>query len=201
MPKIVDKDSKRKEIARIAMGLFALNGFEKTSIREITSRIGMGKGTFYDYFKDKEDILNEITQLIFEEMAGTLIEKIGHVEDPISLLTGLLKEAVKMDDDSEQLMLTYYDIWRRGFSQKHESKYIEIVQKHINNSRLTIAAIIETAKAQGKVRADIDSSMMATMLFALFDGLCFHFMSWKSKMDVDTMSQSFFDALMNGMKP
>jgi len=201
MPKIVDKESKRKEIARIAMELFAHNGYEKTSIREITSQAGMGKGTFYDYFKDKEDILNEIVNLVFKDLAGNLIGKIVHVKDPITQLTVLLKEAVKMSEPFEQLMLTYMDIWRRAVSQKHETEYIRIFQKHLKDSKEAIATIIEAAKAQEKIRADIDSSMIATVLLALFDGFFIHFMTWKSNMDVDTIIQSFIDALMNGMKP
>ena len=200
MPKIVDKESKRKKIARIAMELFAHNGYEKTSIREITSQAGMGKGTFYDYFKDKEDILNEIVNLLFDELAGILVGKISNVEEPITQLKMLLKEAVIMSGDSDQLVLSYMDIWRRAVIQKHESEYINVFQKNLEDSKKAIAAIIEAAKAEGKIRADIDSSMIATVLLALIDGLCIHFMTSKSGMDVDTIIQSFFDALMNGMK-
>ena len=39
-----------------AYDLFISEGFHKTTIAMITKRAGLGKGTFYLYFKDKEDI-------------------------------------------------------------------------------------------------------------------------------------------------
>jgi AcrR family transcriptional regulator len=200
MPKIVDKASRRKEIAYIAMRLFAHRGYEKTSIREITSEAGMGKGTFYDYFKDKEDILNEIVHLLFAEWTGILVEKLTNIKDPIAQLSVLLKEGAKLGDRFEQLMITYIDIWRRSVSQKEGGEFIKSFQYFLLNSKKAIADIIEKAKVQGKIRKDIDSSVIATVLLALIDGFCLHHMILRPNMDVDTISDSFFNTLMNGMK-
>ena len=43
-----------------AYELFISEGFHKTTIAMITKRAGLGKGTFYLYFKDKEDIRDSI---------------------------------------------------------------------------------------------------------------------------------------------
>ena len=43
-----------------AYDLFISEGFHKTTIAMITKRAGLGKGTFYLYFKDKEDIRDSI---------------------------------------------------------------------------------------------------------------------------------------------
>ena len=77
MPKIVDKNKKRSEIARVAMRLFARKGFENTPIRKITAQADIGKGSFYDYFADKEDILNEIVQLMFADWTEWVASKIS----------------------------------------------------------------------------------------------------------------------------
>ena len=43
-----------------AYELFITEGFHKTTIAMITRRAGLGKGTFYLYFKDKEDIRDAV---------------------------------------------------------------------------------------------------------------------------------------------
>ena len=92
MPKIVDKPLKRKKIAKLAMELFARDGFENTPIRKITAHAGIGKGTFYDYFTDKDDILHEIVQIMFEDWTEFMIQKIRNTDNPLDQLFTLLKE-------------------------------------------------------------------------------------------------------------
>ena len=114
MPKIVDKPLRRSEIARKAMGLFAKNGFESTPIRQITAHAGIGKGTFYDYFVDKEDILYEIVELMFSDWTEFIIAKIGHMDDPLNQLVTLVKEGSSLGDTFEQMMII---TWIYGESQ------------------------------------------------------------------------------------
>ena len=40
--------------------LFTTSGFNKTSISDISKNAGVGKGTFYLYFRDKYDIRNKL---------------------------------------------------------------------------------------------------------------------------------------------
>ena len=52
--------TKKEQILQAALTLFAENGYPETHIRDIAESCGMGKSTFYDYFKSKEDLLLEV---------------------------------------------------------------------------------------------------------------------------------------------
>jgi AcrR family transcriptional regulator len=55
---------RKKQIMDRAIALFSKNGFENTKLSDITDSLGLGKGTFYLYFKSKKDLLIEcISQL------------------------------------------------------------------------------------------------------------------------------------------
>ena len=55
---------RKRQIMDRAIALFSKNGFEKTKLSDITDSLGLGKGTFYLYFKSKKDLLIEcISQL------------------------------------------------------------------------------------------------------------------------------------------
>ncbi|NJE13628.1 TetR/AcrR family transcriptional regulator [Thermococcus sp. LS2] len=47
----------REKILKAARELFAEKGYDKTTVDEIVERAGVAKGTFYNYFKSKEELI------------------------------------------------------------------------------------------------------------------------------------------------
>jgi len=199
MPKIVDKVAKRIEIARIAMALFAKKGFENTSIREITKAAGMGKGTFYDYFSNKEEILKEIVHIMFTDWTEAIVAKLGDIDDPLQQLATLLKEGAKLGDSFEQLMILYMDIWQRSVSKKGSKEFITQFQSFLSESKASVVGIIESAKERKLIHKGVDSEVIAISLIALIDGLCLHYMILKPNFNIDHVCDSFFKTLQKGM--
>lgn len=66
---------KREMIIEQASTLFAKNGFEATSVQEITDACGISKGSFYLSFKSKESLLFAI----FEYFSKKLLEQVEGV--------------------------------------------------------------------------------------------------------------------------
>ena len=54
------KKSKENSLLNTAFEFFTTKGFSKTSITDIAGKAGVGKGTFYLYFKDKYDIRRKL---------------------------------------------------------------------------------------------------------------------------------------------
>ena len=54
------KKNKESSLLNTAFEFFTTKGFSKTSITDIAQKAGVGKGTFYLYFKDKYDIRNRL---------------------------------------------------------------------------------------------------------------------------------------------
>lgn len=55
----------RARIQRIALEMFAEQGYERTSLREIAERLGVTKAALYYHFKSKEDIVHSFTEDYF----------------------------------------------------------------------------------------------------------------------------------------
>src|SRR5215510_7077190 len=62
----------RERIQAIALELFAEQGYEKTSLREIAERLGVTKAALYYHFKSKEDIVHSFTDDYFTEIDALL---------------------------------------------------------------------------------------------------------------------------------
>src|SRR5580692_9256145 len=55
----------RAQAQKVALDLFAEQGYEKTSLREIAERLGVTKAALYYHFKSKEDIVHSFTDDYF----------------------------------------------------------------------------------------------------------------------------------------
>jgi AcrR family transcriptional regulator len=51
----------RARVQKVALELFAEQGYEKTSLREIAERLGVTKAALYYHFRSKEDIVHSFT--------------------------------------------------------------------------------------------------------------------------------------------
>lgn len=67
MSKLIKKQEKRKQIAKSTCNLFIQKGFVNISISEIAKVAGIGKGTIYEYFENKEDIVFELMSCLQDD--------------------------------------------------------------------------------------------------------------------------------------
>jgi AcrR family transcriptional regulator len=58
----------RQRIQSVALELFAEQGYDKTSLREIAERLGVTKAALYYHFKSKEDIVNSLVEDFYAEI-------------------------------------------------------------------------------------------------------------------------------------
>ena len=97
MPKtITSENSKRNDILSAALALFLENGYEKTSVRMISQKVGCEVGLVYYYFKTKEDVFENALSAYFtqiEEELKALVEKsTNSAESTLSLFADHIEE-------------------------------------------------------------------------------------------------------------
>ena len=72
------KGEKRKqELLKIAYDMFLSRGYENTSVDEIIAEAQIAKGTFYYYFPSKEQLLEDVIDMMIESEAETVRQIIG----------------------------------------------------------------------------------------------------------------------------
>lgn len=81
----------RRRLMRAGLALFAEQGVDLTPVAAITERADLGKGTFYRHFKDKQELLNDLTREALSELVERLRESCGAAGDLRSLMGAMLK--------------------------------------------------------------------------------------------------------------
>jgi AcrR family transcriptional regulator len=65
-------ERRRTQIIEAAYEVFAIKGYSATGIADIAERLGIGHGTFYRYFKNKRDILDQVVDYVVERIMRAL---------------------------------------------------------------------------------------------------------------------------------
>lgn len=88
LKKIVKKPSERRfEIVKTARDLFLTKDYDKTTMQDFMSHLGIAKGTIYHYFKSKDELLEAVIEdmvnqhvaemdILIQETAGNALVKI-----------------------------------------------------------------------------------------------------------------------------
>ncbi len=97
------KEEKRNRLLDAANTLFIEKGVSSTTIADICNMANIAKGTFYLYYKDKEDILRALTKrisLAILKMSYETVKNVqGSFEDKIVLMANYLLDLYKNDPD------------------------------------------------------------------------------------------------------
>ena len=78
MPRKVDKEAKKDKILKAAMKVFAKNGIFETKMEMVAQKAGIAKGTIYEYFKSKD----ELVQMVFNHL---LVQMNTHVKQSMAM--------------------------------------------------------------------------------------------------------------------
>jgi TetR/AcrR family transcriptional regulator, transcriptional repressor of bet genes len=95
MPKIVDHDKRRDEIALVACRVVAQVGFDQATIVRIAREAGYTTGMVAHYFDTKQDIIIAALRLILRRIEERLSPQEGVAEPE---LLALLTEALPVDE-------------------------------------------------------------------------------------------------------
>ena len=77
MPKVVDYEQKKQEIAHKALYVFAYEGYHRTTMAQIAAMCHIGRSTIYEYFRNKDEIFTytlnqcfDAVELDFQDVSG-----------------------------------------------------------------------------------------------------------------------------------
>lgn len=178
-PKKVDKQARRIQIYEAAINLFAKQGVTSTTIQDIANQAGIGKGTVYEYFTSKDELLSDIFRFIMED-AQDSIEKAWKKEDNaldrlVVFFDSLLGYFESIPENFTQILLLF---WAEGVIQRPgESKepYLEGFDfKEIYLEYLDfLIETINNGQEAGIFRKDFDAGKLASSLIGSVDGVMF----------------------------
>ncbi len=158
------REIKRQAILATAYRLFRAQGFDRTSIGEITVSVGGSKATIYSHFSSKEELFVECMLSALEDyMSGTLKHLDAAQTDARLALLNFGTSVLSFICSPEQL-----EVRRLIIAEAARSGTGKLFFDKITALRAQVSAFLASCMASGKLRRD-DPDLAAEQLGAMLE--------------------------------
>lgn len=168
-----EKEKIKENIMNTAIELFHNNGTKSLSISELTKRVGIAQGSFYNFWKDKDSLIIDLAAYRSGQKLKALEENFSNsVKDPVGFLTDViykysldLMQKIKAQPVYEEA----FKILKTKKSDEMnqiEKLYGEFLKKLVNYWKDN--SVVKTADECGLANAFIGSFLLCTDYY-LFD--------------------------------
>jgi AcrR family transcriptional regulator len=144
----VKTDARRKAITGTAWEVFRENGFERTTMSEISDRVGGSKATLYSYFKSKEELFAAALQQAMAARSDEAFERLAGAGEFRERLIGFGCAYVEARLTPDMLSVERAMMTEADRSDLGEVLRVQFIVPHWRR----LAAMLEQEMAAGRLR-------------------------------------------------
>ena len=166
----IEKTATRTKLLQTGLRLFSENGYNGTGIKKIVDEVGVPKGSFYNYFKSKEDFTVEIIQF-YSDGLSTLWD--GFIASAPSEPLDALRHCFEM-------IISHHEQSRVrsgcliGNLAAEISEASEICREKMHhatiNWKIRVSDYIRQGQAVGSIRNDISTEELTDFIWNAWEG-------------------------------
>lgn len=172
MPKIVDYDARRKDIADKTVSVLVRDGFRELKLGKVASLCGIGRTTIYQYFRNVGQIIDYALADVFKRLDAEIVSALA---DSSLAPTGKLLRVMEFLErvailDKERMVLVLDFL----LHPKREVPGVEFdVQEHVRALRVGLERVLQAGVDAGELRP-MDAKSMAFTLFSFVEAATIH---------------------------
>jgi AcrR family transcriptional regulator len=152
-------------ILQAAGELFALYGYDKTTVDEIAQKAGVAKGTIYLHWESKDSLMAAVITRAIMRYVNTAIAYIK--DDPLGGTVGGFVRGVMLSMRENALMRALFKTDRRVFGKFLQRHTFSLMEQRYDIFREAITRLREI----GIVRAEADPELMAYIINCMSYGV------------------------------
>jgi AcrR family transcriptional regulator len=181
----------RNRIYDTALELFARQGYDKTTVDEITEAADVARGTFFNHFQRKEDLIaywgESRRELLHRELAAEALTP-GKESTRHALLRcmSILARISLRDADQTKALLT---AWVKAGFPLHEQPYMGE----------TFAEFVEAGQRRGEVAPGVDARLVGFVLRDVYLGALFRWARSEADVDLEAELRTVCETVLDGV--
>ena len=165
------KGDKRPRLVDAACAVFAEKGYASTRVADIAERAGVGKGTVYEYFSSKEELLFAVFELINAEISLRMDAALAAGGSAEEQLHNLLRLGAEVITEQVEMQPVILDFWAAARGKDFEETYRRAVVASYTHFRNLFANFIRDGQKRGEFKPSVDAEALAATVVATVDGL------------------------------
>lgn len=178
------RDIKKDFLLEAGLQVMALRGYNGTSIKDIVEAAHVPKGSFYTYFKSKEDFalaaLEKVTSQRLHRSQALLCDK---TLPPLVRLARFFQDSPG-NCDNDFKGGCFIGNMCQEMSESNEVIRLK-VRQILRNSTKAIEDIIEEARLNGSMKSPLPAPVLAEFLFNAWEGTLMRMKASKSREPLD----------------
>jgi AcrR family transcriptional regulator len=175
--------------------LFWQNGYAATSVRELSTQLGIQKASLYHHIDSKEGLLYEVCIVSLGDIEARARIALDTEVDPLSRLRALILahvNSISQEREMHATMLTEL----RSLSPKHK---VEVIRRR-DAYEIMIKSVLESCQDAGSIRVDIPARLLARCLLNLLNWSIFWF-DPAGKMSTHELAEVLVSVFLQGALP
>ena len=199
MPKVSEDYllERKDQILEAAAHCFAQEGFHATSMADIIKATGLSAGSFYRYYKSKDELIGAIIDRYLASILTDFQNASQTSADPAKAVVFAIKLISKrVDEGAEPFARLLPQVW----SEAMRNETIRQRGKKVYASLLEhFSSIIRRAQEQGNLRDDLDPDGTSRVMLGLVQG----FILQRMLLGEDARAEAYADTvrlLLSGEK-
>jgi AcrR family transcriptional regulator len=168
MPKVVDHEQRREELAAAVWRLASREGLDAVTIRGVAAEAGWSTGALHHYFAEKEELL----LFAFQTVAGRLGRRVEEARaaggGPLEQARELLAIGLPLDEERRDETRVWFAFLGLALTRPALARAQRLAYQAW---RRLVADALRDAQEQGDVDAGVDVEREAAGLVALVDGI------------------------------
>jgi DNA-binding transcriptional regulator YbjK len=171
MPRTVDHDARRADLAAAVWRLVAHGGVEAVSLRSVAAEAGVSMGRVQYYFPTKDDLLLHGLQEAHRRMESRITARLAEQDDHVGergMLLAVLDELLgEHPETRDAIRIHTFFAARAG----QDERLAAVLTDGDQELEALAVSVIARAKSDGRVGPDVDPELDGRALWALARGL------------------------------
>lgn len=167
VPKIVDHDERRLELAEATWRIIARLGIESATMREIALEAGFANGALKPYFASKDVLL----QFAFRHVFNQTNRRIAHAtrdKEGLSALRAFCIEVLPLDEERVNEARIVIPFWQKAVNDDSKAT---IHQESMDQWHQTLLRHLAEARESGELKAEVSDEALAGHLLNMLLGV------------------------------
>lgn len=182
----------RAKIQSAALTLFNREGFENVSVEEIAQTVGCSVGNIYHYFKSKDELAIQVTQMVDEAYTALEEEYLADRETSgREKLLDFVGRSLEISASDEMLYKAFI----------HGLRYPEQAVLQKNDKRVyyrLLRELVDLCQGEGSIHPSCDPDCLVEDLVVLHRGTLFEWRIYQEGFDIAKQGRRMADALLRG---
>ncbi len=178
------RELKKDYLLEAGMKVMATRGYNGTSIQDIVDAANVPKGSFYTYFKSKEDFAIEAIEMVAEERMLASKRLVGDRTVPPLARIKIFFESSVPGCDSNLNGGCFIGNMCQEMSDSSEAIRIKVRQMMRNKTQI-VEDLFEEARLNGTLKKPIPSKVLAEFWFNAWEGALMRMKATKCREPLD----------------